>query len=183
LSPALVMDITEAIFALRYHIQNGVRTVNDDYSNQLASHLWGALEGIRSERIYSVGKPLFRSGQRARGIYMVEEGEVRLVFDSDSGGGRLFEKAGPGVILGLSEAMSGDNHKLTAESEGQTQVSFIERNALLAFLRSNPALCMQVVRMLSEDLHVLYHRFVVEGGSATRSRKLRAEATSPPHRV
>ena len=138
---------------------------------QVTAELWDALENLRSERICLANKDLFRSGESSRGVYLVEEGEVRLFLSSASGRERLAETVGPGAILGLSEAMSGEAHKLTAQASGKAQVSFVLRPDLINFLRKNPAFCMQLVRLLSENLHTLYHRFMVESVAASRSRK------------
>jgi CRP-like cAMP-binding protein len=138
---------------------------------QITAELWRALQNLRSERIYLSGQPLFRTGEHTRGLYLVEEGEVCLFLCSTSGRERLMHKVGPGVILGLHEAMSGEAHKLTAQATGQTQVSFVRCPDLMNFLRQNPIYCMQIVQLLSEDLHSLYHRFVLESSAASRGRK------------
>ncbi len=146
----------------------------DAFPNKLPLDLWSALHGIRSVRTYSKGRSLFQCGRPAQGVYLIEKGEVRLLFPSSSGAGRVFETAGPGVMLGLSETMCGEAHKLTAEAAGQTRVSFVGREELLRFLRQDQRCCMQIVRLLSEDLHLLYHKFQAESGSVSRPRK------SPP---
>jgi CRP-like cAMP-binding protein len=70
---------------------------------------------------------------------------------------KLFENAGPGAILGLSETMAGGQYKLTARTASQARISFIAREQLLELLHSVPFACMQAVQLLSEDLHTLYH--------------------------
>jgi CRP/FNR family transcriptional regulator, dissimilatory nitrate respiration regulator len=144
---------------------------------QVTAELWMALESLRSERICLASRALFRNGETSRGVYLVEEGEVQLLLSSAGGRERLLETVGPGTILGLSEAMSGEAHKLTAQAAGRTQVSFVRRPDLINFLRKNPALCMQLVHLLSENLHSLYHLFVMESVSASRPRSKGREST------
>ncbi|HYL12060.1 MAG TPA: cyclic nucleotide-binding domain-containing protein [Terriglobales bacterium] len=143
----------------------------EEFPNKLPPGLWSALEGIRSMRTYAKGKLLFRWGQPARGVYLIEKGEVDLLLPTSAGSERFFEKAGPGVMLGLSEAMSGDTSKLTARAADRTQVAFVGREALLDFLRRHQAFCMQIVRLLSEDLHLLYHKYRCQSGAANRPRR------------
>ena len=68
--------------------------------------------------------------------------------------------------------MSGDNYRVTAEAESLATVSYIPRDTLLEFLREHCEFCMQVVRLLSEALQALYHKF----------RSISAHPGRPRHR-
>lgn len=89
----------------------------------------------------------------------MEKGAVRLLLQSDPKAERIFDVAGPGAVLGLSESMTGECYKLTAEAAECVQISYIERGELLHFLQEHHEFCLQIVRLLSEDLHVLYGRY------------------------
>jgi CRP-like cAMP-binding protein len=141
--------------------------------NQSPQEFWSALQDVASARSYPGGDFLFQSGEASQGIYLIQGGEVALLLSSPSGAGRLFEKAGPGTMLGLSEAVSGDAHKLSAKAKKPTQASFVSRQDLLEFLQHNQGCCMQIVRLLSEDLHALYQKFRIASASATRSRRMK----------
>src|SRR6267143_2112714 len=47
---------------------------------------------------------------------------------------QLLEIAGPGTILGLSESMSGEKYRVTAEAGDHTTVAFIPRDSFVDFL-------------------------------------------------
>ena len=66
--------------------------------------------------------------------------------------------AGPGEVLGLGAVLSNTPYEITAELLDTSQVVFIRRKELTKFLREHPSVCMQVVRMLSQDLHGAYER-------------------------
>jgi CRP/FNR family transcriptional regulator, cyclic AMP receptor protein len=138
--------------------------------NKLGMEIWQALVPITAVRVFPKGARLFQQGRPAEGIYVVEQGEVR-VFLSSQKPAKIFEIAGPGAVLGLSESVSGRDYKVTAEAADQTKVSYIERQQLMAFLRDHCDICMEIVRLLSEDLHALYHRFRVLNGATARGRK------------
>jgi CRP-like cAMP-binding protein len=121
--------------------------------------LWNGLGGIKSRRILASGSQIFAEGDPSKCVYLVESGVIRITLSTGYGGTRPLAKAGPGTLLGLSEAIGGEPHKVTAYSMGESQVSYVEREDLLEFLAKQPALCMQIVRLLSEDLHCLYHQF------------------------
>jgi CRP-like cAMP-binding protein len=117
-----------------------------------------ALEALKTRKNYGKGESLYRRGQAGRGIYLVESGSVRLEAISEVEQGP-FGTAGPGAILGLCETVSGHPYFLSAEAVGPVQVAFVQRAQLLRFLREQHEQCMQVVRLLSEDLHLLYESF------------------------
>jgi CRP-like cAMP-binding protein len=75
-------------------------------------------------------------------------------------------------MLGLSESMSGESYRITAEAGEQTTAAFIPRADFLEFLRDHGDFSMEVVRLLSEDLHALYHKF----------RSISAHPGRPRHR-
>lgn len=139
---------------------------------KLSPDLWQALHGIKSVKVYPKGTTLFRQGTAVNGVYVVESGQVRVLLSTNENRRQLLEVAGPGTILGLSESMSGDRHRVTAEAGDHTTVAFIPRESFVEFLRDHCEFCMQVVRLLSEDLHGLYHKF----------RSLSAHPGRPRHR-
>jgi CRP-like cAMP-binding protein len=151
-------------------------------SNSPVPELWHALLGIRSPQTYSPDKPLFACGQPTRGVYLVEKGKVKLFLCSEPGA-PSFDEVGPGSVLGLSEAISGTSHKLTAVASDRAQISFVDRKDLLTFLQQNQFLCLQLVRLLSEDLHLLYHRFRSDPRTTEGARIKSVRETGPPARV
>ena len=138
----------------------------------LSTDLWQALHGIKSIRTYSKGTTIFQQGTPAAGVYVVESGQIRLLLATNQSRPQLLEIVGPGTILSLSESMSGNAHRVTAQAEDHATIAFVPRDSLLEFLRVHCDFCMQVVRLLSEDLHQLYHKF----------RSISAHPGRPRHR-
>lgn len=126
---------------------------------KLSPELWAALLEIRTVRQFAKGSLLFQQGSPVTGVHVVESGEVRILLPTSPRQKQLLEVAGPGSILGLSESMSGEDYRVTAEAGEETSAGFIPRQEFLEFLRAHGDFCVQVVRLLSEDLHSLYHKF------------------------
>ena len=122
--------------------------------------------------LYRRGTNLYREGQPAYDIFVLGEGRVRLSVSSESGKRLTLRIAGPGEILGLSAALAGTPHEMTAELLEDAQVATIKRKDLLRFLREHREACLQVVNLLSQDLHVAYDR--VRSIGLARSRRSRA---------
>jgi CRP-like cAMP-binding protein len=111
--------------------------------SKLSPDLLKALHGIRPVHRFQKGVPLFHEGSAPTGASQKQ----------------LLEVATPGTMLGLSESMSGEKYRATAEAGDQTTAIFIPREEFLAFLREHGDFCVQIVRLLSEDLHALYDKF------------------------
>lgn len=139
---------------------------------KLSPDLSRALQGIKSVRPFPQGATLFQQGSAVRGVYLVERGEVRVLFSTGQSQRQLLEVVGAGTVLGLTESMTGEKYRITAETVDQATVAFIPRAEFLEFLRGHAEFCMQVVRLLSEDLHGLYHKF----------RSISAHPGRPRHR-
>lgn len=139
---------------------------------KLDPELLQALEPLKCARLFQQGSALFAQGSPATGVYLIESGEVRVLLPTVHNQRQLLEVVGAGTILGLSETMSGETYPITAEAVEETEASFIPRAEFLEFLRGHVDFCMQVVRLLSDDLHALYHKF----------RSISAHPGRPRHR-
>jgi CRP-like cAMP-binding protein len=139
---------------------------------RLSPELLQGLRGIKSVQNFPHGGTLFRQGSAALGVYLVERGEVRILLPTGQNQEQLLEVLGPGAILGLSESMTGENYRITAEASEKTSLAFIPREAFLEFLRGHGDFCMQILRLLGDDLHGLYHKF----------RSISAHPGRPRHR-
>jgi CRP-like cAMP-binding protein len=126
---------------------------------KLSPDLLQALHGIKSVRLFPKGAKLFQQGVVATGVYLVESGEVRVLLPTGQSQKQLLEVVGPGTMLGLSESMSGERYRITAEAGEQTTAAFVPREQFLEFLREHGGFCVEVVRLLSADLHALCHKF------------------------
>lgn len=126
---------------------------------KLSPILLKTLHGSRRIQRFADGATLYQQGSAVKGVYIVESGEVRLLLEAGGCQEQLLEVVRAGTILGLSESMGGGNYRVTAEASYQTAAVFIPRGEFLAFLRQHGEFCMEVVRLLSEDLHQLYDKF------------------------
>jgi CRP/FNR family transcriptional regulator len=130
-----------------------------------------AFDQIKSISRYNRGTRLFREGKTARGIFVLCEGRARLSVCSESGKRLTLRIAGPGEVLGISASLSGGPYEVTAELLDHARVAVVKRRDLLRFLKDHREACLQVVSLLSQDLHVAYDRVRSIGlGRSRRSR-------------
>jgi CRP-like cAMP-binding protein len=137
-------------------------------SSSFVPDLWSSLEPLVCVRTYEPHAVLFEGGARAEGIYLIQKGKVRVWMSEEGSRTILIDSASPGTMLGLSETIAQGTHKVSAEALTATEVGFVPSEELLKYLRDHHEICMQVVRILSEDLHALYHQFQLLKGAQTR---------------
>src|SRR5664279_1414230 len=127
-----------------------------------------AFDEIKSLATYPRNTILFAEGRPVRGIYLLCDGRAKLSICAGKGKRLTLRVAGPGEVLGLGAVLSNSRYEITAELIDTSQVVFVRRKDLVRFLRDHPAVCMQVVRMLSQDLHGAYERVRTIGMVRTR---------------
>jgi len=130
-----------------------------------------AFTGTALVRHYEKGETVYRRGQPARGVFLIQKGRVRFLLAGPGGDRLALHSAGPKAVLALGETMSGRPYEATAEVLEPAEVSFIRRDDLLSYLREHRNLCLQIVQLLSEDLHTLYEQYRTVGGPATRAKR------------
>jgi CRP/FNR family transcriptional regulator len=113
---------------------------------------------IKSLASYRRNTVLFAEGRPVRGIYILCDGRAKLSICSETGRRLTLRIAGPGEVLGMGAALSNTPYEITAELLDNSQVVFVRRKELLKFLREHPGICLQVVHMLSQELHGAYER-------------------------
>ncbi len=127
-----------------------------------------AFDQIKKLGTYPRNTILFAEGRPVRGIYLLCDGRAKLSICAEKGKRMTLRVAGPGEVLGLGAALSNTRYEITAELLDASQVVFVRRKDLMRFLREHPGVCMQVVRMLSQDLHGAYERVRSIGMIRTR---------------
>ncbi len=127
-----------------------------------------SFDAIKEVSVAPRGAVLFNEGRQPRGIYVLCDGRAKLSICSENGKRLMLRIAGPGEVLGLSSTMAGKPYELTAEVLDSTQIAFVRRKDLLRFLRDHREACLQVVHLLSQDLHTAYDRVRSIGLARTR---------------
>jgi len=130
-----------------------------------------AFNDVKSNLVCPRNTVLFREGQPARGVFVLCEGRAKISVCSESGKRLTLRVAVPGEVLGLSAALSGTAHEVTAELLDNARVGLVKRKDLLSFLREHREACLHVVTLLSQDLHIAYDR--VRSVGLGRNRRVR----------
>lgn len=119
---------------------------------------------------YSKGSVLFRAGERPQGILILASGTVKLSMSSAAGVTLVVRTAGPGEVLGLSAAVLGSAHQLTAETLEACEIKLIRREDFMLWLRRNPDATFRVVQQLASEYNATSQqiRFILLPLTATQ---------------
>jgi CRP/FNR family transcriptional regulator len=117
-----------------------------------------AFDEIKTLGSYPRAAVLFAEGRPVRGIFILCDGRAKLSIRSENGKRMTLRIAGPGEVLGLGATLSNTPYEVTAELLDNTRIVFVRRKELTKFLHDYPSVCLEVVRMLSHDLHGAYER-------------------------
>jgi CRP/FNR family transcriptional regulator, cyclic AMP receptor protein len=142
----------------------------------LPAEALNAFDSIKSLAQVQRGEVLFQEGRLPKGVFVLCEGRAKLSVCSETGKRLMLRVAGPGEVLGLSATMSGKPYEITAEVLDNTQIAFVKRKDLLKYLRDHREACMQVVHLLSQDLHIAFDRVRTVGLTRTRRPRIAVRA-------
>lgn len=114
------------------------------------------LQKIKHTLSYPAGAIVFTEGQAASGVYVLCQGQVKLLAMNSDGRVLILKIAKPGEGLGLNSAVTGKPYELTAEVLQASQLIFIARSDYLKFITDHTDACLQLGRHLSRDCQIAY---------------------------
>lgn len=97
------------------------------------------------------GSYLFRQGDPCNGLYILKEGQVNLLLDSEAHTNPLVRRIAPSVI-GLSECISGERRCSSAKVVLESTLRFAPVEAARELLRKNVLVCMHAAALISDEI-------------------------------
>lgn len=98
---------------------------------------------------------LFRQGEAARGVFLVESGSVRLSLEGEGDDPILERVMGRGSVLGLPATINNVPYSATATVVEDAKLAFISREQLLELMMHEPATAMAILQLLSQEIHAM----------------------------
>lgn len=109
------------------------------------------LDAMATTATYPKNSVIFTQGEEPTGVYVVRKGAVRMTVNA-GGSEVLMRVAQPGSLLGLPGVLSNKPYSLTAHAVQPCELGFIKADELRKLIRENPAIGLQVLQLLSEDV-------------------------------
>jgi CRP-like cAMP-binding protein len=108
-------------------------------------------------RSFSPNESLFREGEESHGIFIVLEGEVRVV-RSSRGRRHVFHTERRGGTLGEAPFFDGEPYPASAVAMTPVRVVYIERGDVERVLRTNPEIALFFLSRLAGRVRILLDR-------------------------
>ena len=119
-------------------------------------------ERAYTERRYPQGATIFSKGDTADSLYIVQEGNVRILSLSDEGTETIVHILKQGEVFG-ELLLSEEKRALTAVAGTDARVAVLPKRSLVELLSSIPALSHNFIRFLSRRLVSVERHFVEFG--------------------
>jgi len=143
-----------------------------EFFKSLQAEALADFERMLAPSAYPSGMVVFSETQPCSGIYVVLEGEVKLSINSTDGRRLSFRIAKAGEVLGLSSALSGGAHEMTADALYPAKIAHISRPLLLQFLSRHPAVYQSVAREMVHTYNAACEQLRMVGLSTSVPERL-----------
>ncbi len=120
-----------------------------------------ALADFRAAGTTTIFRPrqvIFSEGSPAGGLYVICHGAVKLYHSDRFGRDHILEVAEPGAVLGELSLEDTPNQSISAEAITESQLCFLPRQRLVAFLQKYPATGIRLIVALSRELAAARHK-------------------------
>jgi CRP/FNR family transcriptional regulator, cyclic AMP receptor protein len=111
---------------------------------------------IAMETNYTRGTRLFNEDEVPKSVFVVLSGRVKLSVTSREGKTVILRIAGAGDLLGLSAALSGNTHEMSAEVIEPCRVKVIRARDFLAFLQEYPEASREATRCILNEYQTTF---------------------------
>jgi len=136
--------------------------------NQLPAAELSQLKQAAREVSFAPGQDIFKAGDPGDGVYVVKSGSVRIAALLGTGERHVFSRVPPGDVFGEMTLLDDQPRSAFATAEGQTEVYFVPRAAMVELLKHSPELSMRLVREISQRLREFNQQYVREVVQAER---------------
>jgi CRP/FNR family transcriptional regulator len=145
---------------------------NGEFFNMLSAPALADFEKLLVPISHPANHILFSETQSSTGIFVVIEGEVKLSMNSSDGRRLSLTIVKAGEILGLSSALSGKPHEITADTLYPARIAHISRQAFLHFLARHPEAYEPVTRAVSRHFDLVCDQLRMVGLSTSVPERL-----------
>jgi CRP/FNR family transcriptional regulator, cyclic AMP receptor protein len=111
-----------------------------------------ALAARIQARSFRPAQAIFRQGDRARSLFVIDRGRVKLFNSSGTGQERLIAVLGPGEVFGELEVMSDESRVMSARAMDEVEVFAMDRHLLQAVLKTRPAFTRRLLELFARRL-------------------------------
>ncbi len=118
--------------------------------SQLTTRELRQVSSIVHKRGYAAGETVFTQGDPGLGMYVIEEGEVKIIFRDEVGGKKQLALLGKGDFFGDLSLLDESPRSATAISSSDSKIIGFFRPDLVSLLSRSPKLGTKILFKLGE---------------------------------
>ncbi len=135
------------------HVAAAIQRSKPSPAFQVPRNICALLDKLGATKAIPRGTVLFRTGDLPKGVFLVLKGRAVLYVGDDSG--TVTRIAGKRSLLGLPSTVGNRRYTLSAEALTDVEVCHIPAMEFRETLAGNPAIGLEVIRILSDEVNVL----------------------------
>ena len=116
------------------------------------------IEAVGTVRSFAPGEPIYRQGESAHSVYLLQAGRVKSVFADRGGNESLLRIHLPDSMLGLTALGSGRIRDATAVALDPVRVTEIDAGTLESMIRQGNELAPALIKLLVDRMSDFHHR-------------------------
>src|SRR5579883_2178018 len=120
------------------------------------------LRAAAVERSFRDNQEIFKEGDTGDGVYLVQEGAVRISGLVGKDVRHVFSTVKPGELFGEMAVLENKPRSASAVAAGDTVVCFIPRDAMLKLVETSPHLAMSLLCEISNRLREFNRQYIQE---------------------
>ncbi len=121
------------------------------FSNLTLEQL-ASIDRLMVTRHYMKGETVFREGDVGSELYVVLEGEVRILLDGAGAGQVTLARLGPNTVVGEMAVFDEQPRSASAEATMDTTVRVLRRDRLQVIVHEHPEVLLEFVKNLSQRI-------------------------------
>lgn len=105
-------------------------------------------------KVYQHGEVIFRKGDAADSMFVIQDGQVEVLEELDGQEIRL-AVSGPGEVIGEMAIFEHEPRSATVRALGKARVLTVDEKTFLRYVHQDPSLAYQLLKMLSNRIRQL----------------------------
>ncbi|MBN1132798.1 MAG: Crp/Fnr family transcriptional regulator [Bacteroidales bacterium] len=101
---------------------------------------------------YKKGEIIFKEGDKPLGLMSLSEGKVKIFKEGVGGREQIVRMAKPVGFIGYRALFAEENHSATAVAIEDSIACVIDKESIYRVMRSNPELCMSIIKSFATEL-------------------------------
>lgn len=143
---------------------------NDSVFNTLTAQELQELEDAKTYVSFGDGELIFKERQRPFGIYIIQEGKVKISKHGYEGREYIVRFAKSGHIIGYRSFFYGEPYSCSATAISEALLCFVPGNIILDLIGRNSGLALQFMKHLAQDLKTAEEKAISIAHKPVRER-------------